>query len=136
MPFVLLYHGADICGIDTNIKLMNLDAKAAGDVVLVMGTSLAIEAVRDLIRRLQKKNTLVIYVNRRPPGHGMDAFFSHYLQGEVSAWASILSSALHQVNPVTCAGDQTTPQGGSDGQKGMWSGRSVIGDALSLAVIR
>lgn len=156
MPFVYLYNMPDPPGQATVTDIMSADLKAAPDVVLVMGTSLAIKGIQSFLRELKKTGTgcKFMYVNREPPKYGMDEVFSHYIEGGVGDWASTLSSALRMdvtaprtlddlpsdrlpdVESTTCNRDQSTSQGRSEAEDGMCSGRPCIGDELILSSSR
>lgn len=81
---------------------MNADCRAVPDVVLVMGTSLAIPSVQSFLRELKATapTGTFILVNSEAPKHGMNEVFDYHLQGAVSHWASALYLALSARRPA------------------------------------
>lgn len=103
MPFVRLYNAPQ--GTEEITALMEKDRKAAPDVVLVMGTSITIPGIRDFLKDLRRTSSKAtfMFVNRTKPPLGMEEVFDYYIAGNVTAWASVLSSALRfeAGSPVT-----------------------------------
>lgn len=82
---------------DTLEGLVRQDVKAALDVVLVMGTSLAIPGIQVLLQTVKsasKHPPLFIIVNNTRPPKKLDNIFHYHVQGDVDDWAAGVSAAF------------------------------------------
>jgi len=71
-PNIVLYHDIDDPLSEAKARIIDEDAKSTPDVLLVVGTSLAIDGSRfelknKLIPAVRRKSGKIIYVNNKPP---------------------------------------------------------------------
>lgn len=82
---------------------MDRDIAACSDVVLVMGTSLAIPGIQALLRALEdgsRPSRLFIFVNHTPPPRKLANLFHYHIQGDVDDWAAEVFLAFGLVPPT------------------------------------
>ena len=87
--------------IDTRI---NADCHNPPDLVMVMGTSLRVNAATELIRNLAVRASKVIFVNKEAPRSATAGLFTHHVQGRTDDWAELILGQLKDVTPTQSTG--------------------------------
>lgn len=121
IPYVRMYGADHLPGEEVVARLMVADRMARPDVVLVMGTSMAIPGIQAFLRDLKqvRRAPTFIFVSIQKPNHTLEDVFDFHLEGLVDDWARALSAALARSsgngNPVGPADKADTGNGMSIG---------------------
>lgn len=113
-PLIALYEDQDYPYQDTIQTIIETDCTSPPDLVMVMGTSLKVQSVQNLIRDMAWNASKVIFVNIEAPQSTAESLFTHHVRGKTDDWAGLILDPvdaveeLAQEQPMGAALEQPT----------------------------
>lgn len=103
MPLIVLYGSNDYPHQHVIDTIIGNDCTNRPDLVMVMGTSLQVKGVQQLIQDLTGNASKVIFVNKEAPRAATTSLFTHHVQGETDDWADLILDCVNDVKELSPA---------------------------------
>lgn len=107
-PQLVLYDEIHL-GTDSIHKAVMMDLKRRPQILIVMGTSLQITSLKQMIKTLTQYAQLVIFVNKTRPPADLIPFFHIWIQGECDVFSQALMKTWQERRPQDWEVQSTLP---------------------------